>query len=75
MSYLASHGPKAKGAVPELIDLLKHAQANVRLQAANTLGAIGPDAREAVPALEEATDDANPTVRSAARQALNRIKR
>lgn len=44
-------GPEAESAVPSLTRLLQHRKANVRIAAAQALGALGPVARDAVPAL------------------------
>ena len=44
-------GPKAKTAVPALIEGLKDADDGVRCGVVNALGEIGPDAKEAVPGL------------------------
>jgi HEAT repeat protein len=50
---LGNIGPKAKAAVPALIDSLR--DPGVRTEAAVALGNIGPDARDAVSALQDAT--------------------
>src|SRR5262249_40774501 len=44
-------GPVAKGAVPELIRLLKEQQARDPEMVIDILGAIGPEAKDAVPLL------------------------
>ena len=48
---LAEMGEKAAPAVPELTDVLKHQDPDVRMQALITLGKIGSAAAPAVPAI------------------------
>ena len=50
-------GPKAEGAVPDLIEALNDWDPVVRAAAASALGAIGPAAKPALPALTRATMD------------------
>jgi len=50
-------GPKAKAAVPDLVDALKDKSGRVRRFAAKALGQIGPKAKAAVPSLTEALKD------------------
>jgi HEAT repeat protein len=67
-------GPKARIAIPELIDCLHDEEVHVVVASAHALGSIGPDAREAIPELEKLTSDPNPDVREAAGYALKKIK-
>lgn len=79
---LGHFGPKAKPAVPALIEQLKCQKTNtyevtpniIRFQAARALGNIGPAARDALPALKEALSDPSPAVRDSAKFALKQIK-
>ncbi len=66
-------GPDPRS-VPELVELLGHAQEPVRLLAIKFLGLAGPAAREALPALERLKDDPSSEVRRQAEAALERIK-
>ena len=50
---LGKIGPPAEASASRLIELLKHRNAYVRLNAAYALGAMGPTAKAAVPALTE----------------------
>ncbi|HVF51131.1 MAG TPA: HEAT repeat domain-containing protein [Pyrinomonadaceae bacterium] len=70
---LLSVKAKAKEALPELIALLKDAEALVRGNAAYGLGCIGPDAQTAVPALLELLKDKNSLVRYSAAEAIAKI--
>ncbi len=54
---LASIGPRARDAVPDLIPLLQDAVWPVRVSAAGALGMMGPFAQDAIPALEAAAQD------------------
>ena len=67
-------GPKARIAVPELIDCLHDEEVHVVVVSAHALGSIGPDAREAIPDLEKLMNDRNPDVREAVEHALKKIK-
>jgi HEAT repeat protein len=60
-------------AVPELICALQ-AKDDLRLRAAEALGAIGRGAREAIPALRAACEDGDEALSNAAREALKRIE-
>jgi HEAT repeat protein len=66
-------GPAALPALSALVPLLTDADAEVRWQAAWTLGRIGPAAREAVPALKDALKDPEDKVREHAAEALGDI--
>src|SRR5205823_4902352 len=68
---LGKMGPKAKAAVPALIDALKDKKDRVRRFSAKALGDVGPEAKAAVPALIEALRDDQ--VRAMAGYALKRI--
>ena len=59
-------GPKARKAIPALINALEDEYEKVSRWTANTLGKIGPEAREAVPALIKATKHSNYLVRGEA---------
>jgi RNA polymerase sigma factor (sigma-70 family) len=50
-SELGKLGRQAKSAAPQLLDALKHSDAQVRVNAADALGQIGADPKKAVPAL------------------------
>lgn len=72
----ADLGPKAAPAVPELTELLKHAEPEVRLQVLIALGEIGPPSASAVPEILNAlTNDELTGVRFAAAFALGTIGR
>ena len=66
---LGNMGPKAKSAVPALIDALK--DPNVRTEAAIALGNIGPDAKSAVSALQDAATAKGNKKDKAFKQAVN----
>lgn len=70
---LASVGPNAKAAVPELVKLTTHSEPEVRMQSVMAIGEIGPDAKTAVPALIKALDDQEHSVRYGAALALAKI--
>jgi HEAT repeat protein len=70
---LADIGPKAKAAVPALIDRSRDSNADARREALLALGEIGPDAVAAVPRLREAVGDRDSTVALAAIYALGRM--
>lgn len=79
---LGLSGPKAKGAVCDLISLLQAPSAPgsydpapfARGQAAKTLGAIGPAAKAAIPALTKTLHDEWEPNRSRAQEALQKIR-
>lgn len=81
-------GPAGKGAVPDLIlivrgDSAKYQKHTVRhyqdraelLAVINALGAIGPDAEAALPSLRELLSDDDSAVNQAAERAVAKIKR
>ena len=68
---LASIGPAAHSAVPQLIEALQDEFLYVRICAAGALGSIGPEAQMAREALRLAAND--PALRDEAEWALNRI--
>jgi HEAT repeat protein len=70
---LADIGPAAKGAVPRLVPLLRHADAEVQMLAADVLGAIGPDAKAARAELKGLLDHEEKDVRESAAAALKAI--
>ncbi len=57
LATLARLGKRAKVAIPELTQLLKHSEADVKIAAARALGQLGPDAAEAVLKLSDALRD------------------
>jgi HEAT repeat protein len=61
---------QAKVAVPQLIELLSHADPRLRKASAETLGRIGPPAQPAVAALRRLLGDDNADVRTAASDAI-----
>jgi HEAT repeat protein len=71
---LGHYGPKAKEAVPDLIEALKDENRLVRMGAGYALAEIGPDAADALPALQEAARDSEKEVRDAAEYALKQIR-
>lgn len=71
---LADLGPKAKVAVPQLIESLKDSDVEVRGQAAYALGQIGDQRPAVVDALFAAAADKEPLVRRAAIRALRSLK-
>lgn len=74
MLAVGGMGQDAAWAVPTLVALLSHQQAQMRALAARTLGRIGPSARDAKAALQQAILDPNATVQRSARDALARIQ-
>jgi HEAT repeat protein len=60
-------------ALPQLVELLKSPQADVRLIAAQVIARMGSDAKEAVPALIPLLNDPDERVRKAATRTLGRI--
>lgn len=70
---LGELGPKAKGAVPGLVDLLQDQVDFVRVAAAAALGKLGPEASSAVPPLIAALKHKDGLLRSTAALALGEI--
>lgn len=70
---IANRGAAAAKATPALVALLAHQNAELRQEAAESLGAIGEAAKEAVPQLTDALADEVPAVRAYAAFALGRI--
>ena len=68
--WLLSLGPKAKLAIPELLNCLKDPELNIRLIVAPTLAYIGGEPEIVVPALIESLDDPSPHVRHSAASSL-----
>lgn len=66
-------GPKAKDAVPALIDELKDPNPEYRREVEFALATIGPDAKAAVPALVKELNDDDVRVRRTACYALGKI--
>jgi HEAT repeat protein len=66
-------GPDARS-LPELLKLLEHKEATVRLLAIRYLGLAGPGAREAIPALERMREDPSAEVRKQAETVGKQIK-
>ena len=66
-------GPKAKDAVPALIDEMKDPNPEYRREVEFALATIGPDAKAAVPALTKALGDDDLRVRRTACYALGKI--
>jgi HEAT repeat protein len=73
VGLLGRLGPAAREAVPDLVDLLKGGDQNLRMQALHALSGIGSGAGEAVPALVEVLRDPNPSMRQQAAFTLLRI--
>lgn len=72
-AILARIGPKAKPAVPALIEAIQDERATTRNEVLFALAAIGPDAQEALPAVTRALKDEDPNVRYSACYALGRM--
>lgn len=60
-------------ALPQLVELLRSEQAEVRLIATQTIARMGSDAKDAVPALIPLLEDPDERVRKAATRTLGRI--
>ncbi|MBX7098556.1 MAG: HEAT repeat domain-containing protein [Myxococcaceae bacterium] len=67
-------GPAAKACVPALTKGVTDADADVRWNSANALGAIGKASAPALSALETMTKDPLPPLADAARDAIAKIK-
>ncbi|MGF1581981.1 MAG: HEAT repeat domain-containing protein [Gemmataceae bacterium] len=73
---LTDLGPKAKPALPVLIDLLKSKDRNVRRETVYVLERMGSAAKSALPAMRKLLfDTANPTIVRAAQRAMTRIQK
>jgi HEAT repeat protein len=70
---LARYRGGAREAVPALVGLLKDPEADVRWNAALTLGLIGPEARGSVPDLVAALHDEEADVREHAAESLGQV--
>jgi HEAT repeat protein len=72
-SIIARIGPKAKQAVPALVEALADPEPETRNEVLFALGSIGPGAESAVPAVAKALGDPDMNVRYAACYALGSI--
>lgn len=63
-------GPKAKDAVPTLLEMMNDSDFRVRLGALQSLGAIDADAPEIIPVLLANLNDSHPEVSKAAQETL-----
>src|SRR5262249_3152032 len=70
---LGNYGPKARAAIPALIDAAKGEELSLRERAMIALGAIGPEAKAAVTALREGLRANELQLRIAAAGGLGRI--
>ena len=70
-SALCFTGAAGKAQVPELIQLLRHNDKQVRIYATLVLAGIGPDAQSAIPSLQEAA--AGPDLSGYVAEAMRRI--
>lgn len=72
---ISGMGPKAKAAVPALIEALKNPDEvnTVRFPILVAFREIGPDAKEAVPVIEPFVDDRNEEISAMARKAIKSI--
>ncbi len=74
LSYLQQLGVDAAPAVPRLIKILEpENNNNVRMQIANTLGAIGPKAQSALPTLNKLSETSDGSLKSSVDNAIRRI--
>lgn len=74
LSYLQQLGVDAAPAVPRLIkNLESENNLNIRLQAANTLGAIGPKAQSALPVLNKLSETTDGALKTTVDNAIRRI--
>lgn len=74
LSYLQQLGVDAAPAVPRLIKILEpENNINVRVQSANTLGAIGPKAQSALPTLTKLSETTDGTLKTSVDSAIRRI--
>ena len=70
---IATTGPAARDAVPDLVRVLTDPSTDVRWWAAYALGEIRAVGREGETALARAADDPDPEVQAAAREAVGKI--
>jgi hypothetical protein len=70
---LGEIGPPAKGAIPEIAQLLKDPDQIVRYHAAQALARFGPDAKPAIPALREAARSGDSKFREMVHQIVVQI--
>src|SRR5262249_35066449 len=61
--------------LPTLVEALEDSDANVRAEAASTLGGVGPEAKVVLPALTRALKDPQENVQNAAAQAIRKLTR
>ena len=74
LNLLEEFGKDAKGALPELIEILqKESIGRIRAKAAEVIGNIGEEARDAIPALVKALESHNESVWFRATFALKKI--
>ncbi len=74
LNYLQQLGGDAAPAVPRLIKILESENnINVRVQTANTLGAIGPKAQSVLPALNKLSESSDGMLKDSLDSAIRRI--
>ncbi len=74
LNYLQQLGGDAAPAVPRLMKILESENnINVRVQTANTLGAIGPKAQSVLPALNKLSETSDGMLKSSVDNAIRRI--
>lgn len=74
LNYLQQLGGDAAPAVPRLIKILESENnINVRVQTANTLGAIGPKAQSVLPALNKLSETSDGMLKNSLDSAIRRI--
>jgi len=71
---VVSLGPKAKRAIPRLVELSRHPDWQVRLNITNALALLAEHLGEAVPLLEALSKDTNRRIRTTAAKALKKIR-
>ena len=73
VDVLESYGPDASGALPELVEMLKSSDGELRYRAARAIESLGTNALPAVPALLTARTDPNEMVQRVVTRTLNNL--